>query len=364
MIDRVWHKASNSRRIAHSRCGSTRRRRPEMIAPTVCVLLPGTEPSLRPSALFDVRRYGFETLFLVDTSDPRGASPDRTGLKVCHVASTALVGALHNLIGSDETVMLVAAGRTPTRVNWLDLVPRLAAQRQSHAAVAFGSEEPSTPVAALLTRRAIRLLDTLDPLAALAAHAESVAVHYELSDPSHDGERPAVFFDRDGVINADHGYVGEISRFAFLPDAIAGVKAANDRGALAFLVTNQSGVARGYYTEQDVADLHRHMSNEMRRHGAHFDDIRTCPHLPDGVVAAYRLACRCRKPEPGMLLDLMRHWPIDRTRSVMIGDKGSDMEAAQAAGVTGTLYGGSGLADLVAASLNPDDQPAGRNKRS
>ena len=82
------------------------------------------------------------------------------------------------------------------------------------------------------------------------------------------------------------------------------------------------------------------MSREMRRHGAHFDDIRICPHLPDGIVAAYRRACHCRKPAPGMLLDIMQHWPIERTRSVMIGDKESDLEAARAAGVSGTLYQG------------------------
>ena len=178
-----------------------------------------------------------------------------------------------------------------------------------------------------------------------------MTVRYDPAETVSGQPRPAVFFDRDGVINADLGYVGDASRFLFLPEAIAGVKVANDRGALAFLVTNQSGVARGYYTEQDVVRLHHHMTREMRRHGAHFDDIRVCPHLPDGVIAAYRLACPCRKPEPGMLLDIMRHWPVERTGSVMIGDKRSDLEAAQAAGLTGMLYRGGPLADLVTACL-------------
>ncbi len=163
--------------------------------------------------------------------------------------------------------------------------------------------------------------------------------------------RPAVFFDRDGVINADHGYVGERSRFELLPGAAAGVRAASEAGALAFLVTNQSGVARGYYAEEAVEDLHRHMAVELAREGARFDDIRYCPHLPDAAVAAYRLDCPCRKPKPGMILDLLGRWPVDRARSVMIGDKPSDMEAARAAGIRGVLYAGGALAGIVTAEL-------------
>jgi D-glycero-D-manno-heptose 1,7-bisphosphate phosphatase len=165
--------------------------------------------------------------------------------------------------------------------------------------------------------------------------------------------RPAIFFDRDGVINADHGYVGQVSRFDFLPGAIAGVRAANAAGALAFLVTNQSGVARGYYSEADVAILHRHMAKLMAEEGALFDDLRYCPHLPDASVEAYRLDCSCRKPKPGMILDLMAHWPVDPARSAMIGDKPSDMEAARSAGIEGLLYTGGDLAGYVAKALAP-----------
>ena len=163
--------------------------------------------------------------------------------------------------------------------------------------------------------------------------------------------RPAVFFDRDGVINADLGYVGEASRFSLLPGAAEGVRAAAEAGALCFLVTNQSGVARGFYTEADVAALHRHMAGELARHGAGFDDIRHCPHLPDAPVAAYRLDCRCRKPKPGMILDLMARWPVDPARSAMIGDRPSDMEAARAAGIRGILYAGGPLVEAVRAAL-------------
>ena len=163
--------------------------------------------------------------------------------------------------------------------------------------------------------------------------------------------RPAVFFDRDGVINADLGYVGDASRFALLPGAAEGVRAAAAAGALCFLVTNQSGVARGFFTEADVEALHRHMAAALARDGARFDDIRICPHLPDAPLAAYRRVCTCRKPGPGMILDLMARWPVDPVRSVLIGDKPSDVAAARAAGIRGVLYAGGPLRDTVRAAL-------------
>lgn len=163
--------------------------------------------------------------------------------------------------------------------------------------------------------------------------------------------RPAVFFDRDGVINADLGYVGTRERFSLLPGAAEGVRAAAEAGALCFLVTNQSGVARGFFGEADVAALHAHMAELLAREGARFDDVRYCPHLPEAPLAAYRLRCGCRKPGPGMLLDLMARWPVDRARSAMIGDKPSDVEAARAAGVRGLLYAGGPLAEAVRAAL-------------
>ena len=163
--------------------------------------------------------------------------------------------------------------------------------------------------------------------------------------------RPAVFFDRDGVINADLGYVGDASRFALLPGAAEGVRAAAAAGALCFLVTNQSGVARGFFTEADVVALHGHMAELLAREGAGFDDIRICPHLPDAPLAAYRRVCTCRKPGPGMILDLMARWPVDPLRSVLIGDKPSDVAAARAAGIRGVLYAGGSLSDTVRSAL-------------
>ena len=164
--------------------------------------------------------------------------------------------------------------------------------------------------------------------------------------------RPAIFFDRDGVINEDRGYVGDVSRFVFLPGAVAAVRAANRRGALAFLVTNQSGVARGFYTEADVAALHAHMAREMAREGARFDEIRYCPHLPDAPVAAYRRDCDCRKPAPGMIRDLLSRWPAAPARTQLRGGPARAGGAARAAGLRGVLCRGEPLEAIVTGFLD------------
>lgn len=163
--------------------------------------------------------------------------------------------------------------------------------------------------------------------------------------------RPAVFFDRDGTINVDRGYVYRPEDLVFLPGAIAAVKRVNDLGYFAFLATNQSGVARGYYTEADVDAFHAAMQRQLLAAGAHFDDIRYCPYHPDGKVAAYARSSDWRKPEPGMLLDLMANWPVMRERSLVVGNTEADMLAARAAGLRGILYSGGDLDVLLAAHL-------------
>lgn len=160
--------------------------------------------------------------------------------------------------------------------------------------------------------------------------------------------RPAVFFDRDGTINVDTGYTFRPDDLAFMPGAIAAVKRVNDSGRYAFLVTNQSGIARGYYSESDMHAFHAHMQQQLRAAGAHFDDIRYCPYHPDGTVARYARNSDCRKPAPGMLLDLLSSWPVDRAVSFVVGNSEDDMRAAEAAGLRGVRYGGGDLDRLIA----------------
>jgi D-glycero-D-manno-heptose 1,7-bisphosphate phosphatase len=141
-------------------------------------------------------------------------------------------------------------------------------------------------------------------------------------------KRRALFLDRDGVINIDHGYVSRVEDFRFVPGILDFILQAQRKGYLPIVVTNQSGIGRGYYTREDFERLTEHMLQKMQEHGIAIDRSRVfhCPHAPE-------VGCECRKPMPGMFLEAKERFGIDMGNSLMIGDKPSDIEAANAAGV-------------------------------
>jgi D-glycero-D-manno-heptose 1,7-bisphosphate phosphatase len=163
--------------------------------------------------------------------------------------------------------------------------------------------------------------------------------------------RPAVFFDRDGVLNVDDGYTHKPDDLRWNPGAIAAVRAVNQAGWYAFVVTNQAGIAHGHYDEAALDRFHRHMDAQLAEAGAHIDEYVYCPFHPQAKLAAYRRESAHRKPGPGMILDLLARWPVDRSRSFLVGDKDSDLEAAAAASIGAYRYAGGDLHMLVAEAL-------------
>ena len=145
--------------------------------------------------------------------------------------------------------------------------------------------------------------------------------------------RKAVFFDRDGVINVDHGYVSKISDFEFIDGAAATLAEFRRRGYLLILATNQSGIARGFYTEDDFFKLTDYMQEQLKRQDAAFDGIYYCPHHPQAKIPKYKKECDCRKPKSGMFVKAIADFDIDVNSSAMSGDHAGDLIAAKGAGI-------------------------------
>ena len=155
--------------------------------------------------------------------------------------------------------------------------------------------------------------------------------------------KKAIFFDRDGTLNEEVHFLHKIEDFVWTEGAIEAIKFCNDHNYLAIVITNQSGVARGYYPEENIMKLHQWMNDQLKGHGAHLDGIYYCPHHPEGIIGKYALKCNCRKPLPGMLLRAEKDFDIDMAKSYLIGDGARDVECAEAAGVKGIRYTGGNL---------------------
>jgi D-glycero-D-manno-heptose 1,7-bisphosphate phosphatase len=156
--------------------------------------------------------------------------------------------------------------------------------------------------------------------------------------------KAAVILDRDGVLNIDHGYVGEIERLEWVPGAQRAVRRLNDARLLVIVTTNQSGVARGMFDLADVEAVHAQMRADLAVAGARIDAFYVCPYLPEAPVAQFAHPDHPdRKPNPGMILRALGDWSIDPARALVIGDKARDLEAGRRAGVAGALFPGGDL---------------------
>jgi D-glycero-D-manno-heptose 1,7-bisphosphate phosphatase len=148
--------------------------------------------------------------------------------------------------------------------------------------------------------------------------------------------KPAIFLDRDGVLNEDSGYVGDPNRIHLLPGVPQALRDFTEKGYLLVVVTNQSGVARGFFDKNAVERCHQRLEQTIAELGGpRFDLVLYCPHHPEGLVSPFNVACNCRKPSPGMILEAARQLSIDLNHSFMIGDKADDIECAERAGVKG-----------------------------
>ncbi len=147
----------------------------------------------------------------------------------------------------------------------------------------------------------------------------------------------AVFMDRDGTINEEVGYLGRVEELVLIPAAAEAIRLVNEEGMKAVVVTNQSGVAKGYFTEEDVRLINGRLAEMLRDEGAVIDRFYYCPHHPAEGRYPYKVACACRKPEPGMLLQAAADLDIDLVRSYLIGDMLKDLDAAHRVGAKGIL---------------------------
>lgn len=172
-------------------------------------------------------------------------------------------------------------------------------------------------------------------------------------------KRPAVFLDRDGTINEQMGYINHLSRFILLPGSAAAIRMLNEHDIPVFVVTNQSGLARGYFPPSLLDEVHGQMTEMLAAEGARVDGIYICPHHPEAKEEQYRLNCDCRKPKPGLFTRAALEHNIDLSASYVVGDRWSDLKAADTCGATGILVlSGYGRGDRDYIGPSQPIQPA------
>ncbi len=354
----------------------------------------------------EARRFGLRQLLLLTGYKSHSIEERYHGARfgelevrvVAEPVPAGTAGALINAAGQLNDTFFLLNGDSYFNLNWLALVPSLGqGDWDLHAALASGiagsrygrvdlaggrirgfrPEGTSTqPINAgiYLVRRT--LLDEIkavpcslerDVLPSLAARGRllGTAVQGSFIDigipddyaraqellPSF-MQRPAAFLDRDGILNRDDGYVHRPDQIVWMEGAIETVRWLNDSGYYVFVITNQGGVAHGYYEEKHVHHLHTWMQQELQRHGAHIDAFEHCPFHPDGAVERYKSESEFRKPQPGMILKLQREWSTDASGSFVVGDRDTDVQAAIAAGVAGYKFEGGNLLRFVQAHVN------------
>ena len=171
--------------------------------------------------------------------------------------------------------------------------------------------------------------------------------------------RPAIFIDRDGTLSEEVGYVNHVSRFKLFPFAVDAIRLVNRSPYLAVLVTNQAGVARGYFAESMVHEVHERVRRAMDAGGARLDAVYFCPHHPTAGDEPYRQDCDCRKPRPGLLHRAARELGVDLPRSYVVGDRRGDLELAWSVGATAVMvktgYGRGELEHQAPAWPRPPD---------
>ena len=170
--------------------------------------------------------------------------------------------------------------------------------------------------------------------------------------------REAVFLDRDGTVTEEVGYVNHLDRLKLIPGAASASSRLNRAGILVILATNQAGVARGYFPEELVGQVHRRLEELLAQEGAHLDAIYYCPHHPQVGPPPYRKSCNCRKPAGGMLLEAAEKFSIDLSRSFMVGDKITDPITGMRLGAKGILVlTGYGKGEYIYQRKNWQTQP-------